>query len=458
MDEDYQRVLAEAIQTRRERIEKSELPTLKEDLRAFYNAYAVWYSLLLKKRLVKEDPYKQEVQIGEIQVPENTAFSEFKKDEQLSIRLSKYDTQLDVLVNFYQFNTTYFTLDRIKGVLGLMKYIEWMNLTKDSASPITQAVVELTNQLRHDADALELGGIVGSTQRLSRLNRSVLGTLKVIADFSREAYKLEVRNALGNSIPAGKTPSPAEIKLKMASAMPQQPFYTELINELIQEDYSPTGPELRENILKSLKVTEAPPQTANKEVSLKHFLVGGIQSINTTIPTLMEIGVKLDTNHHILEGRERSIWDKLIQLLNLLLNREPKPSIYEIHINSGAMSAREQVNFNQLRGRIDTKVKQFTSIQNMTIAKLSAIQEDKLIRFLEQAIKDLQALYKTLNGLDDYFKQTVDQEDRDRIKGIKPELSILKEAYLKANRLRSDYTSQKVEIEELKKLGITSTT
>ena len=76
MDKNYQTALSEAIQIRREYIEKSVLDPLKEDLRAFYNAYEALYRMLLTKGMVKEDPYRQDVQIGEIQIPETEAFAE----------------------------------------------------------------------------------------------------------------------------------------------------------------------------------------------------------------------------------------------------------------------------------------------------------------------------------------------------------------------------------------------
>ncbi|MDR1301896.1 MAG: hypothetical protein LBK43_05440 [Treponema sp.] len=455
MDEDYQKALSEALQARQEVIEKSVMLTLKEELRAFYNAYGSLYAMLLTKGMVKEDPYKQDVQIGEIKVPATEAFSDAEKNEQLTIRLSHYDTQLDMLVNFYQFHVTYFTLDRIKRVLGLIKYIDWINLTEDSSSPITRAVAELTSQLRKGIDALGVGGIVGLIQRLSKLSRSILGYLEVLSNFNRETYKLEVRTAISKRIPEGKSPSVVDIKKQIAAAMPGQSVYTKLLEEIIKEDYSSQSQELRENILKSLKLTQNKKDTAVHEVSLKHFLIEGIQILGGLTPILLEVGAKLDANETILINRKISFWDKVKRLLAQILNKEPEAVIYEVELqNPGSSPVKVSVDFNQFRNKIDRKIKQFNSAANTSLPKLAALSDEQLIKFLEQGIRDMQSCHKTLNALDDYFKQAVDQHERDQIKGIKPELSTLKNAYIKANQRYSDYTIQKEEAEQLKKLDI----
>ncbi|MDR2398295.1 MAG: hypothetical protein LBD74_05990 [Spirochaetaceae bacterium] len=455
MDKEYQTTLSEAIALKREHIEKSILSTLKEDLRAFYTAYQALYGMLLTKGMVKEDPYRQDVQIAEIQIPETGAIPENEKNKQLTIRLASYDAQLDVLVNFYQFNTTYFTLDRIKRVLGLIKYIDWINLTPDSSSPITQAVAEITNQLRQGADALGLGGIVGLIQRLSRLSRSILASLKVLFDFNREVYKLDVRTAVSGKIHEGKKLSLGELKKLMAANMPGKPVYSELLEEVIKEDYSASGTELRERVLKSLKVEEKKQKAAPQEVPYKQYLVEGVQIISSLAPTLAEIEAKLQVNEGVLANRKLSFWAKVKRFLVRMSGREPDPVMYElVYEHSGASPVRETINLNELRNKITKKAKQFASAQAMTPARVNSLKEEQLTSFLEHGIKDVQSLYKILNALDAYFKQKVDTEDRSQIKGIKPELSTLKNTYLKANQRRSDYTLFKEEAEQLKKLNL----
>ena len=63
---DYLKTLADAISARADWLEKSELPKLKEELRAYHTGFASLYNLYLKKGLIHEDPYKQETKISEL--------------------------------------------------------------------------------------------------------------------------------------------------------------------------------------------------------------------------------------------------------------------------------------------------------------------------------------------------------------------------------------------------------
>jgi hypothetical protein len=63
-------------------------------------------------------------------------------------------------------------------------------------------------------------------------------------------------------------------------------------------------------------------------------------------------------------------------------------------------------------------------------------------------------MHKILGALDDFFKLEAGKEDRDKIKGIKPELATMKNAIVKANQRRYEFSAQKEEEEQMKKLGI----
>jgi hypothetical protein len=105
---------------------------------------------------------------------------------------------------------------------------------------------------------------------------------------------------------------------------------------------------------------------------------------------------------------------------------------------------------------MDRKARSLTNITRSGWAKLESLQDEQLIGFLEKSLRDVQTLHKTLSLLDDYFKVTADKEDRDKVKGIKPELATMKNAIIKANQKRHEYTAQKEEAEQFKRLGISA--
>ena len=125
-----------------------------------------------------------------------------------------------------------------------------------------------------------------------------------------------------------------------------------------------------------------------------------------------------------------------------------------------AVPVRERVNFSSFRSDLDRKIRTLTPMasRGAAAAKLESMQEEQLVGFLERNIREVQSLHKILTALDEFFKAEADKEDRDRIKGIKPELGTIKNSILRANSKRHEYSAQKEEEEQLKRLGVNPST
>jgi hypothetical protein len=448
--------LQQALIFRKEWLEKHELVRLKEILRSYQSSFATLYSIYLKKKLINEDPYKEESKISEIEIPETGSFNEMKRIEQLSIRLSQFDSQLDFLVNFYQLGIDYLNLDRIKRIVGLIRYIDWVNLTPDSRSINTRAVGEMTNQSKAGLDSLTVSIIGECLGRLSKSTIGIMGILKDLTTYYKEAYKLNIRQTITNNM----TPydaTPANIKKRMPSAMPGEPFFVELIDELIKEDYSDEGPELREAVLKAVNVTDSKPKSAKAPVNFKGILLNGIQVIGGASTSLAEIGTKFDENHEVMQSRRKSFWEMIIHVIKSALSNEQQEVIYDISYfePSKGINVKESINFHRFREEMAKKTRILNSfVRGQAYQKLSAMTDEQIISYLERNIRDVQYFHKILSAMDDFFKANVPIEFREKIKGVKPELSALKNSYVKANQLRHEYGSQKEEEEQMKRLGI----
>jgi proteasome assembly chaperone (PAC2) family protein len=254
----------------------------------------------------------------------------------------------------------------------------------------------------------------------------------------------------------------AQIRKKFGSLMAGRPFYPDLVNEILQEDYSGDGGKLRELVLKKLAVPDTKAKIAKPQVSFKAILIEGLFAIGGAGSTLAEIVPKVAENAEVLENRRKSFWEKVTKLIQHLLNKEPEPTIYEVEYVDSArgVKVKEKVNLGALRTNMDQKIRILQNITNRagSLAKLESLEEAQLLGILEKNIRDVQALHKILSALDDYFKAAVDKEDRDKVKGIKPELGSMKNAIISANHKRYDYSARKEEEEQFKRLGIGSGT
>ena len=457
--DDYIKILGETLKVRADWLEKNELPKLKEEFRNFHTGFASLYNIYLKKGLINEDPYKAEAKIGELEVPNSSSFSEMEKLDQLTQRLANYDNQLDFLVNFYQFSVEFLNLDRIKRILGLVKYIDWAHLTPDSLSPMTKAVAELTNQIKIGTESLTMSVISESQSHLSKSYSPIMGTLKFLADYHRETYKLNLR-----AITAGMSQADAsnisQVRKKFSQGRSGTPFYPDLVEEVIKEDYSKEGSALRDEVLKKLKVADDKPKQTKAQVNFKGILIEGILGLGSTAGTFSEIATKMDENQAILESRKQGFLQKLKKLVQQMLNKEPEAIFYDVEYIDPAKSipVREKINFNAFRVDLDRKIRTLTPItsRGTAVSKLESMQEEQLVGFLDRNIREVQSIHKILTALDEFFKAEVDKDDRDRIKGIKPELATIKNAILRANSKRHEYSAQKEEEEQFRRLGVSN--
>jgi len=350
----------------------------------------------------------------------------------------------------------YLNLDRIKRIVGLVRYIDWAGFSPDAQGLMTKTVALLTNQSKAGVDPLTLSIIGESCSRLSKTTQSSMKIMKELSTFYREKYKLNVRQNISKDMSANEA-TPENIRKKFPSALPGQPFYKELIEELIREDYTDSGPDLKETILNTLRVKEDKPKAAKPTINLKNILLDGIQVIGGSSNTLTEIVGKLDENHGIMESRKKGFIQKIKELIRQITNAEPEEVIYSVECMdpTKGIPVKEKISFHQFKSDLDKKIRILSSfVRGSAYNKIAAMSEEQIITYLEKYINDVQALFRTLGALDDFFKANVDPSDRDKVKGIKPDLTALKNTFVRANQLRHEYSAQKEEEEQMKRLGV----
>ncbi|MDA3941514.1 MAG: hypothetical protein PF693_19780, partial [Spirochaetia bacterium] len=173
--------LESILEQHRESLENKELISLKETIRLYTSAFEGIYNLILKKGLIAEDPYKYDQKISEITSPSNDSVLDSEKNNVLSQRLSLYDSQLDFLNNFYQFNTEFITMPRIKRMIFLIKWIKWEKLSEASIEINTKMLAEVTGKITQGIDTMSTSLINDSLKRLCEYSKKIISNLKIIS-------------------------------------------------------------------------------------------------------------------------------------------------------------------------------------------------------------------------------------------------------------------------------------
>jgi hypothetical protein len=455
-------MLREALLQRYEWLSSTEIPKLRDGFRQFHLAYATLYRIMLTKGTIGADPYKNESKVADLAMPETGPFSDSSRHDQFSLRLANFDNQLDYIVNFYTLSVDTLAQDKIKILLAVVKFIDWLHPTPDSPSHNTQAMSNIITAVRqHPYDSLSAKDFTESLKKLESTTKDITHLLKEFSDYNRENYKYSIREHITANMSASEI-TLANIKKKFPGVLKGKPFYTELVVELVKEDTSSDAPTLQKKLLKSLAVEttaqEKKKEKENQPPSLKPYLIEGLNVMGSAGVTLDEVSLKIEINHKLFQNKKKTLGEKIKELFAAIISKEPEPVIYNcesVDPNRNGSLLREKISYNQFHDELEKKSKILRAIvaNGPAAGKLEAMEENQLVDLLDRNIRELQIYHRQFSFFDDFFKAEVDAEDRGKVKGIKPELSTLKNAISKATAKKHDYLATKEEMEQFKKLG-----
>jgi hypothetical protein len=453
----------------KEYLNGTELPKLKEKFRFFHNSFQSLYNILIRKGLLQEDPYKNEIKLSEVETPPTGPMKESEKTEAMSRRLAMYDSILEFLNNYYQFQIEYINLSRLKKLVELTTYIKWNQLSETSANLNTRVFTQIIHKLApqgSSADDMSHKIVNDSLQQLAKLSKEIVAVLKKITTFQKEHYKYQVRLNVTDTmrlkpeaINSRREEVVKAIKRKFAQVMPEEKFYPELVEEILEEDYGPQAEKLRRELLERLAVRKEQPKKKQQKDSAKTILLNAGRLLSAGAGPLEQAIAKLQYNSNLLDTKKLTFSERFRRWLFNLTNREQERKIYEVEYLDPKTGTSKSVKleFNSFIESLQKRSKIIAGLGNrmsVVYQKLEAESEEKVYSYLTNLIEELQSSLLKLPALDEYFKTEVSRTQRSQVKSVRLETTALKNAVVKANQKRHEYVAQKEESEQLKRLGV----
>lgn len=465
--EGFQARLEAALEAKRRFLDENTLPRLKESLRVFQSLFENLYNILLRKALIQEDPYKYEQKISEIEVPPTGDILELEKGEKLSQRLSAFHVQLEFLNTYYQFSVDFIDLQRIRRIIGLVRYINWAHVSETSPDATTAVFAEALGKIRPGSDNISTGIVSSSLAQMQSVSRTILARLKEILGFQRQSYKLTLRRRLFPSLrqtlaklyAVSADKAYERLKIVFSATMKGQPFYRDLVTELLEEEFSEDAPKLRQQCLTGLKIIEEKSAEVRKKPDYRVILMEAIRMILPAGGHLRYALRKVVTNQEMLEKSRRGLGGKFRSWLQKTLrNREQSRTVEIRYFDSRTSTTQtESIDFQKFVEGVRRKSSLFDGLNqpdSASFARLSEASEQQIDTFLKKNIGELQLLHRRLQGLNDLFRQEASTEQKEQLKGIKIELSGLKNCFVRANRRRYEYVALKEQEVRLQQLGV----
>jgi hypothetical protein len=463
----FQAQLEAAIEAKGTFLDEHTLPQLKESVRIFQTLFENLYNILLRKALIQEDPYKYEQKISEIQLPPKGDIMDMEKGEKLSQRLSVFHAQLEFLNTYYQFTRDYLDLQRVRRFIALVQYIDWTNVSETSPDATTAVLAEMLSKIRPGSDTVSIGIISTSVGQLEKISRTMLAALREVLGFQRQSYKLKLRRELLTSVRPKLETSYAvsvdkayqRLKVVFAATLKGMPFYRDLANELLQEEFSKDAPELQKKCLAVLTVPEVKPTEVRKRPEFRVVLMEAVRLILPAGGHLRDALRKLITNQEALQKSRRGLGGKFRSWLQKRFQSRGQSWLAEIrHFDPQTSTTQtELIDFQKFVENVRRKISLFDALNqpdSTSFARLSDASEQQIDTFLKKNIGELQLMYRRLQGLNEYIRKESPAELKEQIKGIKIELSGLKNCIVRSNRRRYEYVALKEEEVRLEQLGV----
>ena len=465
MENNFIQELEGALVKRNEELNASILPYAFENYGIQITFVKIVRNLLLKKRLIHNDPYKYDSKMTEIEIPDTSPFMSTEAPSILGARLAHYETMLDFLMGYYQFNTTFITPKRMQKLFALNGTFLWSDFNAKSKSQNTSELYDIIASIFNSGDKVSTTILRGAFSNLSTTDTNIAASLRALLFFYRQKYKLGVRKEIMTRLnPAtdehlNPTNVLKDVKRLFASQTKKLPLYPELIVEILKEDYASDKRKYQQDVLRELNTVIKKDATKEKKIEdIRPYLLLAMQALGFTGSHFMKALEKLRENKSIMEQANTTIFTKLARLFRQLFNIEDPPYEIPIIIQDPITQNKKRytVIWNEFESELISKsmtIASFSSESEGMKRKISSTHDKDLLAILNKNLADANEFLNELTGLDDFFKKER-PEIRSKVKGIKIELTTIKNYIIKANQRRAEYITLAEEAEQMKMLGV----
>ncbi len=465
-NEDLNASIVKAVDDKTSWFNSTVLPKVQEDYRNHLIFVKNLMNALQRRSLITPDPYKNDKKITDITPIDDKPFNDTERATHLGIRLGQYGNMVDFICTYVKFSVEQLPTAKIKKLVDFNNSFTWGALNPESPKQNTKALGSALMELKTTTQGggVAMGMLFDSIAKTAKDLEEMSRDLKALGAFQKERYKGEIRKEivakLSPEVRGNASALLGEIKKQMPTAMPRRPFSADIVEELIQEETAGNKEELRAKLLQHLKVQDMPTEKAEETVNVHDIIMGAVLSLGSMSDQYNIVMGKVVTNHDILASEDKGFKQKLGRLFRRLFGLAEPQVEYEVIINKKGSDdkQREIINYSSFMAAFSKRIKFYASLSNESspnYQKMNSQADDFVYNWVNKQMTENGRLQVLLGALDEYFKQNTSGVNRAKIKGIKMELTTLKNALVKVNQLRSEYASYVEEAEQMKKLGIT---
>ena len=446
----YVEQLESALDARAKWLETVQIPLLKETLIAYQSLFEGAMAMVIRKGLLREDPYNYEQAFTEIVIPSDDPLPDFENSDEVSFRLASFRRQLKFISAEGTFDLHSLGLARLKKLSGLISYINWLGFGESSTSPTTRAFARAFMKVRMGSDTMAAQILKDCEIQITKTVHQIRTIIAELIAFHRESWKAELRRKVLSQVDLGpqegrnrKEELSRSVRRGFSQAMAGKPWYPALADEVIHEEIMEDGPARKDKILASLVVAEPEAVKVTAAPEGRTVLMEAVRVLCRPHEEVATALAVLEENERLLRDSRGSGGGWLRRLLGRGGDPQAESRSYKVqYAEPGVPDPRtEVIDFPVFF--TDTQKKSslmaaLASGKGPAYRKLDATSEELLANFLDRQLNELLLIHRRLASLNTLFQARATQEKKST-RGIKIELLTIKNAIVKANQRRHEY-------------------
>jgi hypothetical protein len=440
--------LVDALDTRMRWLSTAVIPQLKEALASYQAQFENTVAMLIRKGLLREDPYNYDQTFTDITVPTDEMLPEFESSDELSYRLAAFRRQLKLVSTEFDMELASLSLSRLKKLSALVFFVNWLEFGENARSPTTKAFARLFMKVRVGSDNIASQILKDGEMQIIRLMHQLRGILADLIAYDRESWKAEVRRTVLPRLAPGESPGKRDeflqaLRRAFAQTMASKPWYPALADEIADEETASDGAERKKRVLDSLTIPEvevAPAAGAQEDG--RETLLEAVRLLSRPHEEITKALTVLEENEKLLtEQKGRGGFFR--KLFGGGGPRKPPERIYRVqYVEPGATDPRtEPIDFPAFLLESAKKASMLGVLSagsGQAYRRLEATGDDQLAGFVDRQLNDLLLIHRRMESLNVVFQARAAQEKK-TARGIKVELLTIKNSIVKANQRRHEY-------------------
>ncbi len=449
---DFLQKLTTSLEGRAKWLAAVQVPRLRDAFTAYATLFESAMGMIIRKGLLREDPYNYDQAFTDIVIPADTPLPDFENADELSYRLAGFRRQLRFLTTEQEYSLTELRLPRLKKISALLSYINWMEFGDGSSSPTTRLFARAFMKVRMGTDTMASQILKDAEQQIGKVFHEARSLIAELVSYHREVWKADLRRSILPHIPPEllSGPSKKEEALRamrriFGHEMDGYPWYPALAQEVIAEELETDAAARKEALLAALVVPETPvAKKTAAPVEGKTILLDAVRILCRPHEELVTALESLVETERLLEVKETGLRAVLRRLFGLDSRSKENAHTYKIQYMEPALAVNrsETVNFAEFAVDVRKKATLLAALaggSGPAYRRLETTKEKQLAGFIEKQLNELLLIHRRLTSFNTLFQTKASQMGKTGVRGIKMELLTLRNAIVKANSKRHEY-------------------